>query len=427
MKKVMVFGTFDTLHKGHLFFLTRAAGLGDELTAVVARDRTVGELKGRTPYHNFNSRVAKLRKTGLVRDILPSDKDRGSWGVIQSVRPQIICLGHDQHLMEESLREWLTTQEDYSPEIVILPPFKRQKYSSTAERKRRGVMLYLLMILSMVLMASSWISGKYVSSEAPFPVLVFWRFCFSLLPFLPFTLKKDAFRFHGGSSAYTLLSALFLVLFNLLFFAGLSRGAAGKGGVIVTTLNPLITAALVLIPRGKKPEKALLTGLALGLIGGILLSEPEFLGGEGMKSGAVPYFLAAAFCWALLTVFSGKAQEHIGLRRYNLFLYLFASLLSLPLALPHHPFDFTRLTPGFWINIIYLALVVSSLATSLYFLGTRKLGAHRAGSFTLLIPFLALFLSWFFLGEIPRLFTLAGGTLSLGALYLINFRKKDNS
>jgi cytidyltransferase-like protein len=426
MKKVMVFGTFDTLHRGHLFFLSRAAGLGDELTAVVARDRTVGELKGRTPYHNFDSRVASLRKTGLVKDILPSDKDRGSWLVIANAKPQVICLGHDQHLMEESLREWLKTRGDYFPEIIILPPFKRKIYSSTAERKRRGAMLYLLMILSMVLMASSWISGKYVSSEAPFPVLVFWRFCFSLLPFLPFAFRRDPLRFHGGSMVYTLLSALFLLSYNLLFFAGLSRGAAGKGGVIVTTLNPLITAALVLIPRGKKPEKALLAGLALGLAGGILLSEPKFLGGEGMKSGAVPCFLAAALCWALLTFFSGKAQEHMNLRRYNLFLYVFAAALSLPPALPHHPFDFARLAPGFWINIIYLALAVSSLATSLYFLGTRKLGAHKAGSFTLLIPFLALFLSWLFLGEIPRLFTLAGGTLSLGALYLINFRKKDN-
>jgi len=426
MKKVMVFGTFDTLHRGHLFFLRKASERGDALTAVVARDRTVGELKGRNPYHSYENRVRNLLKTGLVEKALPSDPVRGSWDVVKMERPDVICLGHDQTMMEESLRNWLASERDYSPEIVILPPHKRFIYSSTAERKRRKVFFYLLLILSMVLMAFSWISGKLVSAEAPFPVLVFWRFLFSLLPFLPLVLRRSELRLPPGGFLFTLSSALFLVLYNLLFFSGLSRGAAGKGGVIVTTLNPLFTAALTLIPQRKRPGGSLLIGLTLGLAGGLLLSEPAFLGGEGFRGEGVPYFLAAALCWALLTVFSGKAQQRIPLGAYNFYLYLFSAAGSLLLALPSRPFDLARLTPGFWINIVYLSLFVSSLATSLYFLGTRKLGPRRAGSFTLLIPFMALLLGWLILGEIPRPMTLAGGTLSLAALYLINKEKRKN-
>jgi cytidyltransferase-like protein len=399
MTKVMVFGTFDILHKGHLFFLNEAVGQGDSLIAVVARDKTVDELKGRIPNHSYEKRVSRLMKTNLVVKTLPSDESRGSWKVIQQEYPDIICLGHDQNKMEESLRAWLDSQQDYSPQIVILPPYKRHVYSSTAERQRRTSAFYLLLLLSMTLMAFSWISGKVVSNQAPFTVLVFWRFLLSLIPFVPLSLHKEKFTLSLKGTIYTLLSALSLLLYNLLFFSGLSVGLAGKGGVIVTTLNPLITTAFSLFLEQKKPGKLLGMGLFIGLMGGIILMEPwQYARTELLAAGNL-YFLAAAAFWALLTIFSGKAQESVSLKKYNFYLYLFASFGSLLLALPSHPFNFTLLSYSFWINILYLSFFVSSLATSLYFQATKKLGPSRASTFTFIIPLMAILLSWILLKE----------------------------
>ncbi|MDC7220114.1 MAG: EamA family transporter [Spirochaetales bacterium] len=420
MKKVMVFGTFDTLHRGHLFFLGNARNKGDYLMAVVARDRTVDELKGRKPLHDYEERIQRLEKSGLVDKTLPSDETRGSWKVIQKERPDLICLGHDQNRMEESLRSWLSGQQDYNPEIIILPSYKRHLYSSTAGRKRRYTAFYLLLFLSMTLMAFSWISGKFVSSQAPFTVLVFWRFFFSLIPFLPLPPHREDFAMSRRGTYFTLLSALFLLLYNLLFFAGLSVGLAGKGGVIVTTVNPLITTLFSLLLERRHPGKGMKIGLGLGLTGGVILMEPWlFRSGEILALGNL-YFLGAALCWALLTICSAKAQESVSLRKYNFYLYLLTTLAALLLALPSRPFAFNRLSTAFWLNILYLSLFVSSLATSLYFRATLKIGAPRASTFTFLIPFLALLLSWLFLDEIPHITTIAGGSLSLGALYFIN-------
>ncbi|MDC7223940.1 MAG: EamA family transporter [Spirochaetales bacterium] len=423
MKKVMVFGTFDTLHRGHIFFLRQAAEKGDYLVAVVARDKTVDELKGRDPYHPFGERISRLKETGLVNKTLPSDEARGSWKVIQKERPQVICLGHDQNRMEENLRHWLNLQRDYSPEIVILPPYKRHVYSSTAERRRRKIAFYFLLFLSMTLMALSWISGKIVSAQAPFTLLVFWRFFFSLIPFIPFPPHRENFSLPPEGARYTLLSALFLLLYNYLFFGGLSLGLAGKGGVIVTTLNPLITTLLILLTERKRAGKTMALGLGLGLTGGIILMEPWlFSRGELLARGNI-YFLAAAACWALLTLCSGKAQETIPLKKYNFYLYLFTTAASFILALPAKPFHIAALSGSFWLNILYLSLFVSALATSLYFKAAARLGASRASAFTFLIPLLALGLSWALLGEIPRIPTIIGGSLSLGALYFINKEK----
>ncbi|EQD52190.1 glycerol-3-phosphate cytidyltransferase, partial [mine drainage metagenome] len=43
--RVMATGVFDLLHPGHLYFLTEARKLGDELVVVVARDQTARRLK----------------------------------------------------------------------------------------------------------------------------------------------------------------------------------------------------------------------------------------------------------------------------------------------------------------------------------------------------------------------------------------------
>ncbi|HEY4500387.1 MAG TPA: adenylyltransferase/cytidyltransferase family protein, partial [Candidatus Paceibacterota bacterium] len=47
MKRVMVFGTFDILHPGHLYFLRAAKKLGDYLIVSLARDVNVRKIKGR--------------------------------------------------------------------------------------------------------------------------------------------------------------------------------------------------------------------------------------------------------------------------------------------------------------------------------------------------------------------------------------------
>jgi len=60
--KVLVFGTFDILHKGHLNFFKQAREHGDYLIAVVARDRTVKEIKGKPPIESEKERLKNVAK-----------------------------------------------------------------------------------------------------------------------------------------------------------------------------------------------------------------------------------------------------------------------------------------------------------------------------------------------------------------------------
>jgi FAD synthetase len=107
LKTVLVFGTFDSLHTGHLYFLSQARRRGKRLVVSVARDQFVSSVKGKTPEHGERSRIGRLRESGLADEVYLSDPVPGSYGILRKVRPDLICLGYDQEALEESLRSWL--------------------------------------------------------------------------------------------------------------------------------------------------------------------------------------------------------------------------------------------------------------------------------------------------------------------------------
>jgi len=92
--RVMATGVFDLLHPGHLYFLTEARKLGDELVVVVARDQTARRLKHEpyVPEHVRREMVEALKP--VDRAVLGSATD--IYETVVRERPTIIALGYDQ-------------------------------------------------------------------------------------------------------------------------------------------------------------------------------------------------------------------------------------------------------------------------------------------------------------------------------------------
>lgn len=119
MKTVMAFGTFDDLHPGHEHFLKEARALGDQLIVVVARDKSVRELKHREPKYNEETRRHAVEKLTLVSKAVLGDDTLGTYEVILRHHPNIIALGHDQSALAEDLHRWLSLQTN-AAELVTL-------------------------------------------------------------------------------------------------------------------------------------------------------------------------------------------------------------------------------------------------------------------------------------------------------------------
>jgi len=96
MVKVMVFGTFDNLHPGHMHFLKESRKHGDHLVLVLARDNTVEKIKHNKPLHDEHQRKSTIESTGIVDKVLLGDEPASYRHIIEQ-KPDIICLGYDQH------------------------------------------------------------------------------------------------------------------------------------------------------------------------------------------------------------------------------------------------------------------------------------------------------------------------------------------
>lgn len=133
MKKVLVFGSFDFIHPGHLYFLNKAREKGDFLTVVLARDRTIKKLKKRKPLYPEQTRLKNLKKLRLADQILLGNlKDK--YKIISKIKPKIICLGYDQKFFVRNLKNELKKRK-INCRIVRLKSYKPKLYKSSILKK----------------------------------------------------------------------------------------------------------------------------------------------------------------------------------------------------------------------------------------------------------------------------------------------------
>ncbi|AKB84961.1 adenylyltransferase/cytidyltransferase family protein [Methanococcoides methylutens] len=106
MIRVLATGTFDLLHPGHIFFLTSARAMGDELYVLVARDSMIR--------HKAKPIVPEIQRLEMISSLKAVDKamlgsEKDIFEPLYEIDPDIIVLGHDQFFdveeLENSLRE----------------------------------------------------------------------------------------------------------------------------------------------------------------------------------------------------------------------------------------------------------------------------------------------------------------------------------
>lgn len=130
MKKILVFGTFDIFHEGHGDFLKQARGYGDYLKVVVARDRTVEEVKNESPLNNEKRRMQAVKESGLADEVALGNLG-DKFEIIMEYGPDVICLGYDQEYFVGELDMKLGEFGLSGTKIVRLEPFEPQKYKSS--------------------------------------------------------------------------------------------------------------------------------------------------------------------------------------------------------------------------------------------------------------------------------------------------------
>ncbi len=136
---VMVFGTFDGLHAGHLHFFKQArklVGLKKEpfLVISIARDKNVKKIKGKIPDLNEKQRKLLVEQNKLVDRVVFAGVHEHLPHILKE-KPNIIALGYDQEAYVKNLRKDLA-EKGLLVKIVRLKSYKPHKYKNHLIKKR---------------------------------------------------------------------------------------------------------------------------------------------------------------------------------------------------------------------------------------------------------------------------------------------------
>lgn len=129
----MVFGTFDILHPGHEFLLREAKKLGDNLVVIIARDKTVQEVKKHPPKYDEKTRLKNIKKL-LLADKVILGREEDKYAVIHEEEPDVIALGYDQKFFIDNLKKAFPNIS-----IVRIKSFKPDIYHSSLLGKHPAI------------------------------------------------------------------------------------------------------------------------------------------------------------------------------------------------------------------------------------------------------------------------------------------------
>jgi D-beta-D-heptose 7-phosphate kinase/D-beta-D-heptose 1-phosphate adenosyltransferase len=126
MTTVIVNGTFDILHPGHVAMLNTARSLGDYLVVCIDTDRRIKELKGASrPINNQHFRRVMMQNLKAVDIVELFDSPEELIELFKLYKPDIMVKGSDWRgksiLAEEHCKEiyWYDRIEEYSSTEII--------------------------------------------------------------------------------------------------------------------------------------------------------------------------------------------------------------------------------------------------------------------------------------------------------------------
>ncbi|PAF47592.1 hypothetical protein BKH46_03990 [Helicobacter sp. 12S02634-8] len=278
-----------------------------------------------------------------------------------------------------------------------------------------------LMFVSMMLWGLTWTASKIMIEQQVDPFIIACIKCgIVTLSFLPLMFSlKIPFWLPKNAILPTILVGVFNTIYNYLLLVGLRYGDAGSAGVIAEVLSPIFATIIWTMIKKNTLLRKEKIGLLLGMVSGAFLvdiSRPSAL-----FSLFNLIYVFAALMWASLTISSRYATESSNPIAINFYSTLVPFVVFLPSLFLQDTQPLFEVGWSFWLSMLSVTILSTTFATTIFYKGIKVLGVTQGGVFVLLVPIGALLFAWIILGEVPKLHTILGGLIAIGAIYLINF------
>lgn len=288
--------------------------------------------------------------------------------------------------------------------------------------------VYIKLLFVALFWGGTFIAGRIVAQAVPHLIAASGRFAIACLLLLPLAYKMEGGlpRLNRQQLLATFaLGVTGIFIYNICFFAALSRMPAGRTALFVA-LNPIVTAlALALFFRERLSRQKWL-GIVIAFIGAaVIITRGDLLGAFHDVSQSIGVGELLMFCgisgWAAYTIIGRHALKGLS----PIAATSYAALWGLLLLSCGAVFEIPALDPGRFTwqvvaSIAYLGAFGTVIGFVWYYEGVKAIGPARTAVFNNLVPVFGIALSALLLHEPILISMVLGGVLVIAGVTLTN-------
>lgn len=273
--------------------------------------------------------------------------------------------------------------------------------------------------LAVILFGLAGVIGKYVSVPAVLVTLgrVLSSFIFLVMISL---IKKERVKLHNRRDYLLIcIAGIVMALHWYTFIEAIQVSTVAIGTISFSTF-PLFVAFLEPVIYKEKLKFSNVI-MAIIIFIGVFITIPEFSLDNRMTLGIL-IGLLGSLSYAVLCLLNRHLSAHYSGRLICLYEQGVASVVLLPSVF----FVQTNITAIDFIAIIFLGIVCTAIAHSIYVSSLKKVEVQTAGIVSGMESVYSIIFAFILLQEIPSVRELVGGLIIIGVVLYLSFSKSNN-
>lgn len=271
--------------------------------------------------------------------------------------------------------------------------------------------------IAVMLFGLSAVLGQFVT--APAVIVAGGRvICSVLLLFLLSIAGRASLKLKSRKDyGIAVFAGTILAVHWTTFFQAIQSSSVAIGTITFSTFPLFLTFLEPLLFQEKLKVKSVLSAAVLLL--GVFITIPEFSMENQITIGII-WGMVSSLSYAVLSLANRYLSRSYAARTVCLYEQGTAAVVLLPAMF----FVKTSWTPQNILGIAAIGFICTAFAHSLYVAAQRKVKAQTAGIISGMETVYGIVYALFFLGEVPGIRELIGGTVILGVALLTSLRKE---
>lgn len=268
----------------------------------------------------------------------------------------------------------------------------------------------------------SFIATKQALVEVHPVVIVFIRQILGILFLASVIIKqKKSFAIDLRKEKWIIALAAIACFHLWIQVTGLQWTTASHTGWIVG-ITPVFMVIMGLAFFKEKITFTQTTGIVISFLGLLsLVSKGDFTSLDFIKNKGDLLIITSSITWSGYSLASKKATLTLSPVLTTFYLFVIVAVIIAPFTINEQNIsDVVNLSASGWGSILFLGILCSGVAYTLWAQALSEMDASRVGAFLYIEPFVTFFGSWLLLNEQISILTLVSGLIIIGGVVLVN-------